>query len=534
MKTIRFHAQKQNFLEGTLILMLANILIKLIGAIFKIPLKNLIGGDGMGIYNTAYTAYAFLLTIATAGIPVAVSRMVAEANALGRSREIKRIFRVSLLISIIVGSLLTLALFIFADPFVESIPNTRALYSVMMFAPALFFGAVVSAYRGYYQGMSNMYPTAISQVIEAVSRLIFGYLFALLALKLGYGVEIAAAATILGVVLSTVAGMGYMILHEAVAGTIRKLPTGEPKSTRDIQRRLCNIALPITLASGVMSLTNFIDMYVIQNRLQVIGYTEQGASTLYGIYETMCVSMMNLPQTLIAAVTVSLIPMIATSIAQGNHGRTRRTVESSLRLVSLMAFPCAVGLFVLAKPVLSLLFHEDVETAAPLLQSLTVGTVFISFVSITNAILQAMGRERVALYSMLTGSAIKLVANYFLIGIPEIGISGAPIGTVVCYAVIMLINFVVIIRNPQAVPRKWGSIFKPALASAVMGAFVFLLYPWLSSVLDATLATVFLICSGAALYIAALIAIRGFYREDIIMLPRGEKIADFLKLPKEN
>ena len=534
MRKIRTQSRKQSFLEGALILMLANILIKLIGAIFKIPLKNLIGGDGMGIYNTAYTPYAFLLTIATAGIPVAVSRMVAEANALGRTSEIKRIFRVSLITSAVVGAALSVLMFAFAKPFVESIPNTRALYSVMMFAPALFFGAVVSAYRGYYQGMSNMVPTAISQVIEAVSRLIFGYAFALIAIRLGYSVEIAAAATILGVVVSTAAGMAYMLIREAITRTIQKLPPTNAKPTREIGRQLRNIAIPITIASGIMSMTNFIDMYVIQNRLQTIGYTEQGASTLYGIYETMCVSMMNLPQTLIAAVTVSLIPMIAASVAQANEHRARRTVESSLRLVSLMAFPCAVGLFSLTEPILSLLFREDVAVAAPLLKTLTLGTVFISFVSITNAILQAMGRERVALYSMLVGSVIKLAVNYYLIGLPSVGIAGAPIGTVLCYAVIMVINFVIIIRSPQVAPRKWGSILKPALAAAVMGVFLFLLYPWLSSAIGAALATIGIICAGAVIYVITLIAVRGFYREDIVMLPKGEKIANTLKLPKEN
>lgn len=534
MKKIRNRSQKQSFLEGALILMLANVVIKLVGAVFKIPLKNLIGGDGMGIYNTAYTPYAFLLTIATAGIPIAVSRMVAEANALGKTSEIKRIFRVSLITSVVVGAVLSALMFVFAKPFVESIPNTRALYSVMTFAPALFFGSVVSAYRGYYQGMANMVPTAVSQVIEAVSRLIFGYAFAFIAIKLGYSVEIAAAATILGVVVSTVAGMIYMLIREAVAGTIKKLPPSNAKPKREIGRQLRNIAIPITIASGVMSLTNFIDMYVIQNRLQTIGYSEQGASTLYGIYETMCVSMMNLPQTLIAAVTVSLVPMIAASVAQSNQHRAQRTVESSLRLVSLMAFPCAIGLFVLTEPILSLLFSEDVATAAPLLRTLTLGTVFISFVSITNAILQAMGKERVSLYSMLVGSVIKLSVNYFLIGMPAVGIAGAPIGTVLCYAVIMVVNLVIIIRSPQVAPRKWGSILKPALAAAVMGAFILLVYPWLSSVVGAKLAALIMICAGAALYVITLIAVHGFYREDIVMLPKGEKIADYLRLPKEN
>ncbi len=534
MKKNRDRTQRQGFLEGALILMFANVIIKLIGAIFKIPLKNLIGGDGMGIYNTAYTPYAFFLTIATMGIPVAISRMVAEANALGRNREIRQIFRVSLTVCAVVGAALSVLMFALARPFVESIPNTRALYSVMLFAPALFFGAVVSAYRGYYQGMSNMVPTALSQIVESVTRLLFGYAFALIAVKLGYGVEIAAAAAILGVTLSTAVGLLYMLIREAFTGTIRQLPSGGQERRGAIARELGHIAVPITIASGVTSLTNFIDMFVIQNRLQIIGYTEEGASALYGVYETMCVSLMNLPQTLIAAVTISLIPMIAASIAQNNPERTRRTVDSSLRLVSLLAFPCAVGLFVLTEPILSLLFSADVAAAAPLLRTLSLGTVFISFVSITNAILQAMGKERVSLYSMLIGAIVKLAVNYVLIGMPSVGITGAPIGTVLCYAVVMVINFVMIVRSPQAAPRRWGSILKPALAAGVMGVFILLVFPWLTSFVSAKIAALLMIFGGAGLYVLTLIAIHGFYREDVIMLPKGEKIANFLKLPKEN
>lgn len=523
--------QKQSFLQGALILMLANIVIKLIGAVYKIPLKNLIGGDGMGLYTTAYTPYALLLTIATAGIPVAVSRMVAEAGALGKTSEIKRIFKISLNVSIIMGAVLAAAMFAFAKPFVESIPNTRALYSVMVFAPALFFGSLVSAYRGYYQGMSNMYPTAVSQVIEAVFRLVFGYAFAYITIKLGYSVEIAAAAAIAGVVLSTIAGALYMVIRMGVGGEIKKLPPSNSKPKKEVASQLQKIAIPITISSAVISLTNFIDMIVIQNRLQTIGYTEKGASTLYGIYETMCISMMNLPQTLIAAVTVSLIPIIAASITQGNINRAKRTVESAMRLVSLMAFPCAVGLIVLTEPILSLLFNEDVLTAAPLLRSLAVSTIFMSFVALTSAILQSIGRERTALYSMLIGSGVKLIVNYILIGIPSVGISGAPVGTVLCYTVIMCINLIIVAGSKQAAPQKWMSILKPAAAALVMGIFVYLVYPWLSSNMNMAVSTLLMICAGALLYIITLVAIGGFYREDIEMLPKGKKIANLLKLP---
>ena len=534
MKQQGMKPRKQNFLEGALILITANIVIKLLGAVFKIPLKNLIGADGMGIYNTAYTPYAFLLSLATMGIPVAVSRMVAEANAMGRRGEVRHIFRVSLRICMIVGAAMGMILLIGAEPFVNAIPNTRALRAVMLFAPALFFATVVSAYRGYYQGMSDMIPTAASQLVEAVTRLAFGYAFARIAVRLGYSAEIAAAAAVFGVTLSTVCALLCLLIRKAAGGSVRTLSKKTKDSSNEITRRICRIALPITLASGVTSLTSFIDMFVIQNRLQTIGFTEAEASAQYGVYETMCVSMMNLPQTLIAAVTISLIPMAAASIARGETLRTHRIVDSALRLVSLMAFPCAVGLLTLSEPILALLFREDTAAAAPLLRILSFGTVFISFVSITNAILQAMGKERLSLYSMLSGAIVKLIVSYTLIGIPDIGIRGAPIGTAVCYAVILSINLILIARSPAVAPEKWSGFLKPALASALMGVFLHLCYPWLTAVLSGNAAVLLLIAGGAVIYVTALAAIHGIYREDILMLPKGDKIADIFKLTKEN
>lgn len=534
MRNLKTRTQKQSFLEGALILIAANILIKLIGALFKIPLKNLIGADGMGIYNTAYTPYAFLLTLSTVGIPVAVSRMTAQAEALGRERELRRIFGVSVGLSAAVGGVLSVILLLAARPFTEAIPNTRALYAVMMFAPALLFASIVSAFRGFYQGLSNMVPTALSQLVESVSRLLLGYTLAYLAISRGSSVETAAAAAILGVSLSTLLSLFYLLIREKLRGTVKKLPGSREGKRRNIARTLSRIAFPITLASGLTSLTGFIDMFVIQNRLQIIGYTEQGASTLYGIYETMCVSLINLPQTLVAAVTVSLIPMLSASLAQHDVVRSRRAVDSALRLTAFMAFPCTVAFLALPEPLLMLLFREDTAEAAGLLRILAPATVFISFVSVTNAILQAAGKERLSLYSMLIGSIVKLVVNYILVGSPEFGIAGAPISTVICYTVILILNLIFLLRMPEAAPKKWLSILKPGLAAVLMGVFIYLLYPWLSAGIGPKVAVILMMILGAVFYGAALLTLHGIYREDVLMFPKGEKIANFLKLSKEN
>ena len=527
------HIQRQSFLEGAMILIIANIVIKLIGAIYKIPLKNLIGADGMGIYNTAYMPYAFLLNVAAAGVPVATSRMVAEAVALGRSTQAKRTFHITMTVMLALGTVLCIILIAIARPFVESIPNTRAYMSVLIFGPALFFSAVASAYRGFYQGLSNMYPTAISQTLEAVVKLIFGYGFAYLAISSGASIEYAAAAAVGGIVVSTAVSALYLMVRTWIRRPLHAMGAGHSEGYSERRAKLAktlgSIAVPIAIASSIMSLTNIIDMYIIQSRLQAIGYTESGASALYGIYETMCVSIMNLPQTLIASLTVSLIPIISANLVTGSRDSAVRTTESGLRLTSLIAFPCAAGIFVLTGQILGLLFTDDVATATPLLRMMSISTVFICFVSITNGILQAIGKERVSLWSMFFGAGVKLAVNYVLIGIPTIGIYGAPVGTVISFAGITIFNLVVI-QHSRVSPRRWGSILKPMAAALVMAALVWMIYPPLAGVLGTKIGTLGAIAVGAVVYCVVLYAIHGIYREDILMLPKGEKIAGFLRL----
>ncbi len=529
MKAKNASARRQNFLEGAMILIIANVVIKLIGAIYKIPLKNLIGADGMGIYNTAYMPFAFLLNIAAAGVPVATSRMVAEAVATGRGEQAKRIFRITMGVMLALGTALTLVQLLIARPFVEAIPNTRALTTALVFAPALLFSAAASAYRGFYQGMRNMYPTAISQTIEAAVKLLVGYGFAYLAISRGASVEYAAAAAAGGVVVSTAFSALYLVLRTSFGGDVRALRGGESEGRGALTGKLCAIAVPVAVASSVMSLTNIIDMYIIQSRLQAIGYTESGASALYGIYETMGVSIMNMPQMLIVALTVSLIPVISASLATNGREQAVRTTESGLRLTALIAFPCAAGLFVLTGPLLALLFKEDVLTATPILRMMSVSTVFVCFLSITNAVLQAIGKERMSLWSMVVGAAVKLAVNYILIGIPSVGIYGAPIGTAVSYLGIVVFNLIVIQRSRVA-PKRWGSILKPVFASAIMGAAVYFLYPFVENVLGGKIAAFAAVLFGVVVYVVILLVIRGIYREDIEMLPKGKKIANFLKL----
>jgi len=524
--------KKQSFLQGALVLVIANALIKVIGAIFKIPLDNLIGADGMGLFLVAYYLYNMMFVLSTAGLPVAVSRMVAESNALGKGNEVKKIVRVAMTMFLTIGAVCSVAMFFGANLYVESVQNSRAFYSVLAISPAVFFVAIMSVYRGYYQGISNMYPTAISQVIEALSKLLLGYTFAYVLLKMGYGVEIAAAGAIAGVTIGTMLGALYLFIKKRRAREVLPNYNTECRSAKELAKKLITIAIPITIGSAVLSVTNLIDTGVVMTRLQSIGFSENEANIMYGLYSNKAVSLMTMPQTLIVAFTVSLIPAIASAYAKKDFTKASKTADSAIRCTMMIAFPCAVGLGVLAWPILNLLFTntDEVNLAAPLLRMLAPAVVFVALVSVTNSIMQAAGKERLTVVSMLVGCVVKLTCNYILVGTPTINISGAPIGTLCCYASIAIMNLIILFTKTSIAPKNWKSLLKPMLCAAVMGVCAFFSYELLEGIVGAKLGVIAAIGFAVVVYFGLMVLIKGINKDDVLMLPKGAKIAKLLRL----
>ncbi|MBQ2651433.1 MAG: polysaccharide biosynthesis protein [Clostridia bacterium] len=523
-----------SFFEGAFVLVLAGVLVKVIGAFFAIPITNILGGDGYGIFTVAYYVYTAVFVISTAGLPVAVSRMVAEANALGKYTEVKRIFRVALILFMIIGAIGTGVMVIFAQPLVNMIGNSRAYYPVLAIAPSIFFVTIVSAIRGYFQGLSNMVPTAISQVIEAGGKLVFGLLLSWWLIQRGYSLEIVVSGAIAGVTIGTVLSALYTILVKLRAGS--GLPegavdSGESASSGEIVKKLIKIAVPITISSSVLSITNLIDTAVVLNRLQDVGHSEEVANFIYGCYG-MAVKMFNLPQGFIVPLAVSVVPAVAAAYARKDNAKAAGTITAALRFTGILALPCAAGLAVLSKPILSLLYYNvpnEVEMAAPLLVIISPAVLLIALVSVTNAILQAMGREKVPMISFIFGGIIKLVTNYTLVGTPGIEISGAPIGTILCYGSISLINLAIIMKHIKGVSIT-QSFLKPFISAAVMAVFAFVVYGPVSALLGGKIGVVATIGMSAVVYLVMLLAIKALPKEEILMLPKGQKIAKLLRL----
>ena len=524
-----------SFIESTFVLMVASIVVKLIGAFYSIPLTNLYGAAGTGIFNVAYYVYTTMFIISTAGLPVAVSRMVAASNTLGRGREVRRIGRIAFISFTVIGLFFSAVIFFGADLFVTLAGLPSARFAVLAISPCIFFVALVSAIRGYYQGLANMVPTAWSQVIEALGKLIFGLGLAYYLMDRGYSLDIVVAGAIGGVTIGTVLGAIYIIIvriRDIRRGDVAvNCLTNESRSSKELTRALFAIAVPITLSAGVLSLTNLIDTFLVVRRLQEAGMTSPEAGTLYGAYG-MAVKFFNLPQTIIVGIGTSVLPAISAALARRSREQASRLTESSFRLTALLALPCAVGLAVLPQPIMDLLYYqqpEDVLVAAPTLTLLGPAVVFVAMQSVSNAILQAQGKEKLPVVSMAIGGAVKLITNYTLIAIPAINIRGAPIGTSLCYGTITVLNLIFI--RHYGIPFSFTKTFlKPLISAGVMGVFAYLMYPPVSGVIGSKLGVLAVIALSAVLYLLMLIATRALPKEDILMLPKGEKIAKILRV----
>ena len=528
--------KSQTFLQGALTLVIANMIVKIIGAVFKIPLRHLIGPDGMGIYNTSYVIYTWMFIIATAGLPIAVSKMVSESIARGNMGEAKRIFRVAYSLLSIIGITGTAVLLLGADFFADMLGNSRAYYAVMAMSPSLFFVALMSAYRGYFQGLRNMIPTAVSEVVEALGKLLIGFLLAYL--WIGKGVEYAAAGAILGVSSGTFFGaiilsIIYKAKQSGKGSFFNKKEASLSYSSkgsrtfREIITQLIKIAVPITIGASVFTLTNVIDVAMIMNRLQSIGFTEKQASTLYGYYSTDAITLFNLPPTIIVALSISIVPTIASLFAVKNFAHAKITTESAMRITLLFSLPCAIGLSVLAKPILLLIFKD--AGAKTLLNILGIAVVPVSLVLVTNSILQATGFVFLPVRNMIIGGIVKIISNYVIVGIPEINIIGAPISTNLCYFVIIALNMIDVKRIIKAEYKLKDFLIKPLFAVFAMAISVLFVYENLfRQIASNSLATIGAIFTGGIIYVLMLLAIGGINRYDLENVPKGEAVLKVL------
>lgn len=594
----RMAAAKPNtFFGGAAILAMGILVVKVIGLFYKIPLVNIIGSEESADFNNAYNIYSVLLTISTAGLPVAVSKMVSEANALGRQNQVHKVFRLSLAAFLTLGVVSFLIMYFGSEQLAGMMHDSLAAAGIRALAPAVICVGCLSAFRGYAQGHGNMTPTAVSQILEALCKLVIGLGLAYWLVRAGQPSHVAAAGAITGVTVGTILALAYMIFNFVSTRMREEKDTQDaPDSARRILSTLMKIAIPITISSSMVGIVTVIDSALVQGQIQKVlisdpdswalyqqvvdfapleaardawqqavssGAAAEAVSQLYGAVELAAenisrslygnysgaLTIYNLPLSLMAAITASVIAAVSAALARRDRRGAARITGSALRITALLAFPMGVGLFVLGTPIIRLIFPElDASVAGPLLSTLGIASIFVCLMLVCNSVLQAHGFINLPVVIMALGGVVKIVTNYNLVAVPTIGISGAPVGNVLCFGLCMVLDLVVIARVIHGRPDYLPLLAKPAAAAGVMGLGAWAVYGLLSKLLSyeevtqagETIQTLGKTGNGIAvmgailiaviIYAVLVVALRAISREDLSLMPKGDKIAKILRL----
>lgn len=544
------HSKRNTFFGGAAILAASSILVKVIGAIYKIPLGRVLPNSAFADFNNAYAIYTLFLTICTAGLPVALSKTISEASTMGRRNQMQKIFKVSLITFVTLGVISFLFLSVLSSQLAENvIHNPKAVYCVLALAPSALCVCIMAAFRGFFQGQLNMMPTGISQVIEALSKLLVGLPLAMIIMGMvtiqpdDYRGQMAAVGAVIGVSAGSVVALVYILFiffrdrrrHPVHAAT------DTPDSAARIFSTLMKLAIPITIGAAANAIVTVIDNSLVMSQLQTVFRTVSGmgeaaaldaARDLNGIYGK-SMSIYNLPFSMMIPLTASIIPAVSAALTRRDRAGAQRISESALRIGLLVALPMGMGLVALGGPIMGLLFPDvDAAVAGPLLSVLGVASIFVSMQLLCNAILQANGMVNLPILAIVIGGIVKVVVNYTLVGNPDILINGAPVGTLCCFFIITAIEMFIIHRAIPRPPRFLRSIGKPLAASALMGGAAWGTYGLLTNFLHFgnSLSTVGAILVGVAVYLILVLALRVLSREDLELMPMGDKIANFLRI----
>ncbi len=522
---------KNSFLKGAVVLGVAGLIVKILGAFFRIPLGRMITGEGMGYYQTAYPIYVLLLSISTSGFPIAISKMVSERRAVGNYKGAHKVFAITLKILIVLGGITFSIVFFGANLIVNAAHNPKAYYSMLALSPALLFVPIMAAYRGYFQGRNNMTPTAVSQIIEQFARVGFGLFLAYLLMP--KGLEYAAAGASFGATVGAVFGMlfvffVYYINKPKIERELLKSEDFEEESYKDIIRTMLTIALPIIIGASVMPIMNMIDVSLVMSRLLASGYSQSQASALYGQLTGMAATLINLPQVLTMSIAMSVVPVISQAYELRDMQSVRENAALSMRLAVLLGLPAGVGLMVLSTPIMQLLYPKEPDGVGQILFVMSLGVVFLSLIQTLTGILQGLGKSQVPVMNLFIAAVFKLVFTYTLTSVASLNVKGAAIGTVVAYMIAAGLDIYWLKRLLKIKFDIKSLLIKPLITAIIMGVTAKFSHMWLVTKIGNSLATVIAILVAMLVYGVVLILIGAITREEIEKLPKGKKLSRFI------
>lgn len=489
---------------GTLSLTLSTLIVKIIGLIYKIPISSLLGDGGMGYFNSAYTVYAFFYLLCTAGVPKAVMILISEAKARGRAAEEVSILKIASALFLSLGGFLTAVFIIFASPIARLIGNSGAYFTMIAIAPSIILVSLSGVIRGYLSANSRLTDIAVSQIIEGVGKLSLGLLFAMIGTRMKMPLTILSAMTILGVTMGCFFGLLYLLICSKIK--IKNEKTGQNKENAHfmpVARRILSISVPITLSAAIMSLTNLIDLGLIMRSLISMGYTEERASALYGNYTTLAVPMLNLATAIISPISIAFLPVFTRCRVSSDEDKLMRAERSAIELCAMLSAPMMIGLIVYAREILGMLFkNSEIEIGAILLCLISPAILFSSLLLIVNTSLEACGKVRAPLISMTVGGVVKIISSLYFITKADMGIMGAPLGTVLSYAAAIVVSSIIYAKTFKRHIPLFELSFMPHLNALISVLLSRLVYGWLISRIPMTPALLCAIALCALIYLA--------------------------------
>lgn len=531
--------KRQSFLKGAAILSISTIIVKAVGLLFSIPLSNRLDSAAMGYFNTAYSVFAVFNALATAGLPVAVSKMISSAYAVGKKKQADRIFTVAFAAFFILGLVFSSAMFVFSDQIANMMNFPGASFSIKALAPTVFFVCIMSAVRGYFQGRSHMVPTAISQIIESVMKVVIGISLAFYVEEMYHDSSLSSAAAIIGVSASAGLGALYLTIYKQYKKKrdIASYDEQEQLPARSsIAKSLFSLAIPIAIGSCLLYFLDVIDVGIIGGQLQLYpGINSETASSIYANWGTGTLKIFDLPGAFAIALSTSILPVISNAFTRKDNHTMARMTSAGLRITFLVTIPSAVGFIIFAEPLGQLFYFANPEMAngvKTLLPVAATGVIFNGVLYVSNSILQALGKVNLPVISMTIGGILRIILNYILVAIPEINITGAAISTVVSTMFMMALNFIFLYRFIPQAERPFKMLLPIILSALLMGGASYLVYIGLSQIISVKISVVISIIFAVAIYVVFALITKAVKPQDIRMLPKGDKIVKLLRLDK--
>lgn len=517
----------KSIIGGMTVLGLTGIICKLVGVLFSIPLTWLIGADGLSIFQSVFPTYNLLLTVSSAGLPVAISRLVSHNLAKDNPRSAKRVFKSALWLLTGLGCLCTLIMLVGSRQLSVLVDEPYSVQGFLVIAPCVAFVCILSAFRGFMQGQQNMVPTAISQLIEQVGKVFISLPLAYMGSRIG--IAEGAAGALLGITIVEAVALLYMIIlylrRRNTFSAIPQLSNQEPDSYFATSGQLMRISIPITISACIVPLAQFVDSTMLVSRMMDSGLTREMARPLYGLFSGMVIRLINIPTALALAVSMSLVPAVSAAKATEDYDGIRRQSDLGLRFAFLIGFPCSIGMSLLAREIISFFYAgtltaDQLTISSELLTMSALTVVLFTVVQATSSILQGLGKQRIPMYTLIAGVACKIFLNYVLVGTPDINIHGAPISSIVCYSVSMIPNLYYCMKYGKMKFNWQGWILRPGIATLAMGVVVWLLrgiFPLNH------FTTILEIMVGVAVYVVAALAVKAISPSDFAALRRRKK-----------